>query len=182
LWNFALTTVAGTGETGFNREEGTATKVMLHEPWGMFFDDEIREFSTSVTHYESQTIRVSVSEAAHNLGIEPASVKKRVQRGKLRSEKAESGTLYVYLDRSETVQDRSQGRSETGTDLVAELRDRIAYLERQVEEEREARRRADPLLARALDQLPALEPAQEDAQRPSEAAQAPASDQAGGSR
>jgi hypothetical protein len=40
LWNFALTTVAGTGETGFNREEGTATKVMLHEPWGMFFDDD----------------------------------------------------------------------------------------------------------------------------------------------
>jgi hypothetical protein len=50
LWNFALTTVAGTGETGFNREEEeTATKVMLHEPWAMFFDDEIREFSTSVT-------------------------------------------------------------------------------------------------------------------------------------
>jgi hypothetical protein len=31
--------------------------------------------------------------------------------------------------------------------MVEELRDRIAYLERQVEEEREARRRADTILA-----------------------------------
>jgi hypothetical protein len=31
--------------------------------------------------------------------------------------------------------------------MVEELRDRIAYLEHQVEEEREARRRADTILA-----------------------------------
>jgi sugar lactone lactonase YvrE len=38
--NGTIRTVAGTGETGFNREEGTATKVMLHEPWGLFVDDD----------------------------------------------------------------------------------------------------------------------------------------------
>jgi sugar lactone lactonase YvrE len=38
--NGTITTVAGTGETGFNREEGPATKVMLHEPWGLFVDDD----------------------------------------------------------------------------------------------------------------------------------------------
>jgi sugar lactone lactonase YvrE len=34
-----ITTIAGTGEAGFNREEGPATKVMLHDPIGLFFDD-----------------------------------------------------------------------------------------------------------------------------------------------
>jgi sugar lactone lactonase YvrE len=35
-----ITTVAGTGEAGFNREEGPATKVMLHDPIGLFVDDD----------------------------------------------------------------------------------------------------------------------------------------------
>ena len=97
---------------------------------------------------ESQTIRVSVEEAAVLLGIEQGSVKKRIQRGKLRSEKDARGITWVYLDRSETVRDQSQGRSETDRDeLVGELRDRIAYLERQVGEERESRRRADTIIA-----------------------------------
>jgi hypothetical protein len=35
-----ITTFAGTGEWGFNREKGPATKVMLNQPWGLFFDDD----------------------------------------------------------------------------------------------------------------------------------------------
>ena len=38
--NGTITTVAGTGETGFNREEGMATKVMLKQPIGLFVDDD----------------------------------------------------------------------------------------------------------------------------------------------
>ena len=37
--NGTITTFAGTGETGFNREKGLATKVMLNELWGLFVDD-----------------------------------------------------------------------------------------------------------------------------------------------
>ncbi len=37
------------------------------------------------------------------------------------------------------------------------MRERIAYLERQVEEEREARRRADTLLVRLMDRMPVPE-------------------------
>ncbi len=132
---------------------------------------------------ESQTMRVEVEEAARLLGIEKQSVKKRIQRGKLRSEKDARGTTWVYLDRSETVQDQSQGQSATdGNLLYEEMRERIAYLERQVEEEREARRRADTLLARLMDRVPELEPP---AQRPTspesrqEAAQEPAEEPPG---
>jgi hypothetical protein len=45
--------------------------------------------------------------------------------------------------------------------LYEEMREWIAYLESQVEEEREARRRADTLLARLMDRLPELEAPQE---------------------
>jgi hypothetical protein len=96
---------------------------------------------------ESETIRVSVEEAATLLGIEKGSVKKRIQRGKLRSEKDTSGTIWVYLDRSETVRDQSQGQSTTDRDeLVSELRDRVRSLERRLDEERESRRRADTII------------------------------------
>jgi hypothetical protein len=97
---------------------------------------------------ESQTIRVSVEETVTLLGIEKGSVKKRIQRGKLRSEKDANGITWVYLDRSETVRDQSQGQSETGRDeLVGELRDRVRSLERRLDEERESRRRADTIIA-----------------------------------
>jgi outer membrane biosynthesis protein TonB len=42
-------------------------------------------------------------------------------------------------------------------ELIEENKERLRYLERQVEEEREARRRADPLLARLMDRVPELE-------------------------
>jgi hypothetical protein len=96
---------------------------------------------------ESETIRVSVEDAATLLGIEKGSVKKRVQRGKLRSEKDAGGTIWVYLDKSETVRDQSQGQSATDRDeLVSELRDRVRSLERRLDEERESRRRADTII------------------------------------
>jgi excisionase family DNA binding protein len=96
---------------------------------------------------ESQ-VRVTVTEAAQLLGIERTSVKKRIQRGKLRAEKDAGGTLYVYLDRSETVRDQSQGQSTSERDeLVGELRDRVRSLERRLDEERESRRRADTIIA-----------------------------------
>jgi excisionase family DNA binding protein len=97
---------------------------------------------------ESQTMRVTVEEAAQLLGIEKLSVKKRIQRGKLRSERDGGGTTYVYVDTSETVRDGSEdGPGAVREELVDELRNRVAYLERQIEEAREARRRADTILA-----------------------------------
>jgi hypothetical protein len=120
---------------------------------------------------ESQTIRVSVDEAAALLGIEKGSVKKRIQRGKLRSEKDATGTFYVYVNRSETVQDKSQGQSQTDRDeLVEELRDRVHYLERVLQDEREARteerRRHDTLMAQLVQRIPELEASSERRESP----------------
>ncbi len=123
--------------------------------------------------------RVTVREAAAELGITVEAVRNRIKRGTLASEKEgdkERGTVYVILDGDQLPPGQpGAGRSWTGghpqgqpepadqpAELVEELRDRIAYLERQVEQEREARRRADTLMARLMDRVPELPAASND--------------------
>jgi hypothetical protein len=112
---------------------------------------------------------IPLKEAAAELGISKDAVRQRIRRGTLRSDKGVDGRVYVYLDPStydvhdDAPEERSEARDH---DLVDELRDRVSYLERQVEEEREARRRADTLLARLMDRVPELEAPQEAADDP----------------
>ena len=99
-------------------------------------------------------------EAAAVLGVSKDAVRQRVRRDTLRSDKGEDGRVYVYLDAS--VDDVHGSPAEAGDDpLYREMQARIAYLEGQVAEEREARRRADTLLARLMDRVPELPAPQE---------------------
>lgn len=104
--------------------------------------------------------KMTVEEAARVLGIKEESVRKRVRRGKVRSEKGADGRLYVYVDGTGAVRDENGGasrgsyadRSLVGQGIVArhvvEAKDEtIRILRRQLEEEREARRRADAIIA-----------------------------------
>ena len=78
---------------------------------------------------ESQTMRVTVEEAAQLLGIEKQSVKKRIQRGKLRSERVGVGTTYVYVDTSETARHEAEdGQGAVRDELVDDLREQVSYL------------------------------------------------------
>jgi hypothetical protein len=94
--------------------------------------------------------RLTVPEAAAKLGISEADVRKRVQRGQIPHERADDGRLFVWISPGETrhaaSRDRS-GSSREEPELVAELRDRIRSLENQLAEERDARRRADTIIA-----------------------------------
>ena len=98
--------------------------------------------------------RMTVADAAERLGITKEAVRKRISRRTLRSDKDPDGTVRVYLPPSGTTSTTPVGDRDL---LHQEQRERIAYLERQVEEEREARRRADTLLARLMDRVPELE-------------------------
>lgn len=99
--------------------------------------------------------RLTVAAAAERLGITKEAVRKRIHRGTLRSDRGSDGTVMVYVPVSE-----ASSSTTTSPDrelLYVELQERIAYLEGQVEEEREARRRADTLLARLMDRMLELE-------------------------
>jgi hypothetical protein len=84
---------------------------------------------------DSGTLRVTIKEAAARLGVTEAAVRKRIQRGSLDKEMGSDGRVYVYLDLS---QDKSHPESQVHRDsavqeLVEELRDRVAFLERSLE-------------------------------------------------
>ncbi len=118
--------------------------------------------------------RVTVDEAARLLGIERQSVKKRIQRRKLRSEKDASGEVYVWLDLSETVRDGSTDKSGTGRDeLVEALRDQVADLRARLDREQEANREHRRLLAGLIERVPELEAPQERAESPETGGEGP---------
>jgi hypothetical protein len=110
-----------------------------------------------------EMVRLTVAEAASRLGISEAGVRKRVQRNQIPYERGDDGRLLVWISPGETRHAESRDEPDVSRDsgeasLVPELRDRIRYLERQVEEERNARYKADQLLARLLERVPELEP------------------------
>jgi excisionase family DNA binding protein len=120
---------------------------------------------------ESGTRRVTVEEAAKLLSIEKGSVKKRIQRGKLRSEKDATGTLYVYVDRAETVQDKSAGQSQTDRDeLVAELRRTNELLRGVITTRDEEIRRRDVIISQLTSRIPELEASPEARESPESSA------------
>jgi DNA-binding Lrp family transcriptional regulator len=106
--------------------------------------------------------RLAVSEAAEELGISAEAVRSRVKRGTLRSIK-EGGTVYVLLPAAQTrpgddqtTPERDQTRGQTTperdragaqAELVESLLEQVAYMREQLAEEREARRRADTIMA-----------------------------------
>jgi excisionase family DNA binding protein len=105
--------------------------------------------------------RLTVSEAAEALGISGDAVRSRIKRGTLATVR-EGGRVFVVLGATDRPTAQAQPTDQPGEDrLYEEMAARIRYLEEQVEEEREARRRADTLLARLMDRLPELEAAPE---------------------
>jgi excisionase family DNA binding protein len=96
--------------------------------------------------------KVTIQEAAQRLGVKEDAVRKRIQRGSMRHEKAEDGRVYVWVDatqdatQDEPERSRDEYRDTAQDERVEDLREQVAYLRRQLDEEREARRRADTIL------------------------------------
>ncbi len=110
--------------------------------------------------------RIDVKEAAQILGISTDAVHKRAKRGTLPSDKDPDGRVFVYLDDGYTRPDNGYTPNGHGTgertdqhgELVEELRDRVRFLEAELESRKEEGRRKDHLLAAALERIPAIEP------------------------
>jgi hypothetical protein len=113
--------------------------------------------------------KLPVPEAAEALRISADAVRSRIKRGTLPTVR-EGGRVFVVLGAADRPTAQAQATDQAGEQrLYQEMRERIGYLERQVEEEREARRRADTLLAQLMQRIPELEaPASPEAREPYE--------------
>jgi len=96
---------------------------------------------------------LDVNSAAEELGVSTDAVRKRISRGSLRSDKKD-GTVRVWLDDDGTEAGR-EAQVEGGA-LVEVLREQAEYLREQLAEEREARRRADTIIAQLTQATAAL--------------------------
>ncbi len=98
---------------------------------------------------------VTVQEAAILLGLSEDAVRSRLKRGSLAKEKAPDGTVLVVLgadggaDRPGPANDQPTTGQPTdqATALIEALYDQVTHLREQLAEEREARRRADTIIA-----------------------------------
>jgi hypothetical protein len=120
--------------------------------------------------------RLTLRQAAARLGVSESAVRKRVERGTLRSDKGPDGRRYVYLDTGvDTVADEGADTSATGERdaLISELRAHNDTLREQLEAERQGHAEARRLLAAALERIPpqleAPQEASEDAETVEEA-------------
>ncbi len=93
--------------------------------------------------------RVTVQEAARQLGITESAVRKRVQRGLLRHDKEADGRLYVYLDTQDIGRDEI--RDSSYDMLVRRLENENEFLRRELE-------RKDAILLNMTEAMKALSP------------------------
>ena len=115
---------------------------------------------------------VDVGEASRELGISSDAVRKRIARGSLRSER-QNGSVLVWLDEGWTEAGREA--QVDGGPLVEDLREQVQYLRSVLNEEREARRRADMIIAQLTQANAALAAKVPELEAPQEARGAPES-------
>jgi hypothetical protein len=118
--------------------------------------------------------RLTVPEAARELGITEAAVRGRIKRGTLRSSRV-SGKVYVLLRGDASTTNRG-----APTDAPTDQSELIAVLREQLAEEREARRRADTIIAQLTQanatlaaRIPELEAPSEPQESPESAGESP---------
>jgi excisionase family DNA binding protein len=109
-----------------------------------------------------ESTRVTVEEAAKLLGLSGNAVRKRLERGTLKSEKID-GIRFVLLDTdmSQHVNDMlhdTPGDISLMQEHLDSMREQIAYLKDVIAKRDEEIRRRDHLLAAALERIPAIEP------------------------
>ncbi|PLS84871.1 MAG: hypothetical protein CYG60_15630 [Actinobacteria bacterium] len=106
---------------------------------------------------ETTTGRYTVHEAAVLLGLSVDAVRKRAERGTLKREKGEDGTVFVLLDSTPNGHSSNGDESSTGQRLVAVLEEQVEHLKRQLEIANEANRENRRIIAGLIERVPELE-------------------------
>jgi hypothetical protein len=117
---------------------------------------------------------IDVKHAAAILGTSSDAIRKRVSRGTIPSRKLPDGSVQVWLDGldfDQPVGGTGAGRASSDErrrdEMVESLHDQVSYLREVLNEERDARRRADTIIAQLTQanaflarRVPELEPGQ----------------------
>ena len=101
--------------------------------------------------------RLTLRQAAAALGVSESAIRKRVERGTLRSDKGADGRRYVYVHNvADNVADEGEDTSATREHdaLISELRAHNDTLREQLEAERQAHAEARRVLMAALGRIP----------------------------
>jgi len=120
--------------------------------------------------------RLTLRQAAARLGVSESAIRKRVERGTLRSEKGQDGRRYVYLEtgadyRADTRADASATHERDA--LISELRAHNETLRGQLEAERQAHAEARRIIAGLVERIPAIEAPAETSEVPETVEDAP---------
>ena len=108
--------------------------------------------------------RLTLRQAAARLGVSESAIRKRAERGTLRSDKGPDGRRYVYLGTgADNVADAGADTSATHEPgaLISELRAHNDTLREQLEAERQAHAEARRIIAGLVERIPAIEAPQE---------------------
>jgi predicted ArsR family transcriptional regulator len=100
--------------------------------------------------------RVSIQEAAHRLGVSESAVRKRIKRGTLKREKTEDGRVLVYMETS--APGTEEVRTHERDALISQMRERLDFLERELEVRSEEIRRRDTIIMNMTEAMKALNP------------------------
>src|SRR3954471_10326321 len=92
--------------------------------------------------------RVTIAQAAKQLGITQEAIRARIRRGSMESHKGEDGRTYVYLTEEESV---ANGVS---NDYINALKSQIASLEQDKEHLREESQRKDAIIMSLTQRFP----------------------------
>ena len=114
--------------------------------------------------------RLTIQQAARQLGVSEGAVRKRVTRGTLQHEKDDAGRIYVYLDaggRRGVDGGQDEGVDPHSNTLISQLRDEVAYLRE------ENRRKDEIIMQQALTMRQLTAASQERTEAPDTAAQEP---------
>ncbi len=118
--------------------------------------------------------RLTLRQAAARLGVSESAIRKRVERGTLRSDKGSDGRRYVYLATgADTVADEGEDTSATVSAtrdaLISELRAHNGTLREQLQAERQAHAEARRIIAGLVERIPPAIEAPSEARESSEA-------------
>jgi len=94
------------------------------------------------------TERASVPQAADHLGTTVDAIRKRVQRGTIPHEKDGAGRVWILLDTGRPRHDTTGHRPDSREDLIDELRDRVRFLEGELERRGEEAARYQEIVGR----------------------------------